>query len=164
MRVSWNRLAEFALVYVVSYLLLARAWSGGLARSVIEDGTVPPAAFLLRASGIAPAATADGSWLRAPGASLHVLAGCEGTDAWLVLVAGLLVAPMSWPRRLAGLAAGTLIVFALNQARLLALFLALRDHPSWFGTLHGLVAPALLVAAAGLFFLAWTRARPGAPA
>jgi hypothetical protein len=61
-------------------------------------------------------------------------------------------------------------VFAINQIRVLALFFSLRDHPSWFGLLHGLIAPLMVVILVGMFFLAWLRwsaqerADGGAPA
>jgi hypothetical protein len=54
-----------------------------------------------------------------------------------------------WP---IGVAAGTVFVFAINQARLLALFFSVRSHPAWFGPLHGLTAPLGVVV---LVVLAW---------
>ena len=100
---------------------------------------------------------AVGSHLQSPQASINVLFGCEGTDVLMVLAAALLVSPVRWKDRLAGLLAGTLTVFLLNQARVLALFFALRSHRIWFGPIHGLIAPLFVVALVTAFFLFWLR-------
>lgn len=122
---------------------------------VINVATVRPAAFVARHLEGNPAIVADGTHIRAPDGSINVLYGCDGTDVLMVLAAALLVAPIPWRRRLLGLCAGTAFIFALNQARVLALFYAFRRHPSWFGDLHGLVAPLIVIAATVLFFVGW---------
>ena len=65
------------------------------------------------------------------------------------------VAPMPWRARLAGLAAGAVWVFALNQGRVIALFYAFRFDRDLYATLHGAVTPLLMALAAGAFFFAW---------
>ena len=62
-----------------------------------------------------------------------------------------------FPPRLAGLAASFAVTFALNQARVVALFYAYRHDRAWFDALHGYVGPLLLIAAAGVFFSWWVR-------
>lgn len=50
------------------------------------------------------------------------------------------------------MAMSTVLVFGLNQVRLLALFYSYRENRTLFDQLHGLVMPLLLVVAAiGLF-------------
>ena len=98
---------------------------------------------------------AEGARLVAPGGGLVVLAGCEGIDVLLLLAAAMAVAPMPWRARLAGLAAGAVWVFALNQGRVIALFYAFRFDRDLYATLHGAVTPLLMALAAGAFFFAW---------
>lgn len=153
MRLSWPRLLGFLLSFVAMSRALALAWSEGASHWVIDVATVQPAAWLARQWTGNAAITADGPHLRSPEASLNVLYGCEGTDALMLLASALLVAPLSWASRMRGLLAGAGLLFILNQARLLALFYALRHQASWFGVVHGLVGPVVIVVLVTLFFL-----------
>lgn len=154
------RLVGFVVLYCSLYLGLSSFWSAGLSRWVIDVVTVGPAAWLARHLSGNSAIVASGSQLQAPDGSINILYGCEGTDVLLVLFAGVLVAPASWRKRLLGLAAGTAFVFVINQARILALFFAFRLHRDWFGALHGLVTPVVVVVVVVAFFLSWLRWQP----
>lgn len=160
---SWKRILAFIALFAAMNRAFAQYWSDGLVHWVIDVATVCPAAWLARHLESNPAIVAAGSHLRAPDGSINVQYGCEGTDVLMLLVAGLLVAPIPWRRRLSGLLAGTALVFILNQARVLTLFYALRREPSWFGQMHGLIAPLVVVLLVTLFFLWWIQ-RPLAPA
>jgi exosortase/archaeosortase family protein len=151
------RLLAFVTLFGVMYLLLSSFWSDGLSHLVIDVATVEPAAWLARLVSADPGIVAVGSRIQSPQASINVLYGCEGTDVFMVLVAALLVAPVPWRARLPGLLAGGVFVFAVNQARVLALFYAYRWHRDWFGPIHGLLGPMLVVLAVTGFFLAWLR-------
>jgi len=126
-----------------------------MSRWVIDEATVQPAAWIARVICQDAGIMADGSHLRSARGTLNVLFGCEGMDVLLLLAAAVLVTPVSRGVRLAGLLIGIVFVFAVNQLRLLALFLSIRSRPDWFGALHGLVAPALVVALVVAYFLCW---------
>ncbi len=98
---------------------------------------------------------AEGPRLAAPGGGLVVLAGCEGVDVLLLLTAAMAVAPIPWRARLAGLAAGALLTFVLNQVRVVGLFYAFRMDRELFSMLHGVVAPLAMAVLAGAFFVLW---------
>ena len=157
MHLPWKRLAAFVLLFAGMYAGLSQAWGEGLSRLVIDVATVKPAAWIARHLAGEADILAAGSHLTSPRASINVLYGCEGSDVLMLLASALLVAPAPWRDRLLGLAAGSAFVFALNQARVLALYFALRDHAGWFGLLHGLIAPLAVVVLVGAFFLAWLR-------
>jgi exosortase family protein XrtM len=152
---SWKRLLAFLLLFGGMYAVLAQAWSAGMANWLIDDVTVQPAAWLSRLVCADDSIVADGSHLRSARGSLNVLFGCEGMDVLLVLGAAVLVTPVGWGDRLVGLLAGVVVVFAVNQLRLLALFLSIRSEPGWFGALHGLVAPLFVVALVAAYFVGW---------
>lgn len=149
------RIAAFAGLFVALQWSYGRAGGSALERLVIEDLTVRPAVAVLGLGWPELSARAAGSRIVSPAASINVLNGCEGTDIAFLLIAGMVVAPLAWRWRLAGLLAGLPLVFVLNQLRVLALFHALRTDPSWFERLHGIVAPLVLVLAVGLFFFFW---------
>lgn len=151
---AW-RIAVFAALFVALQWSYGRAGGSALERLVIEDLTVRPAVALLGLGWPELAVRGAGSRIVSPSASINVLNGCEGTDVAFLLIAGMVVAPLAWRWRVAGLLAGLPLVFVLNQLRVLALFHALRVDPSWFERLHGIVAPLVLVLAVGLFFFFW---------
>jgi exosortase family protein XrtM len=157
MHLPWKRLLLFVLLFTAMYAGLSHAWGEGLSHWIIDVATVKPAAWIARNLTGEPAIVAAGSHLRSPQASINVLYGCEGTDVLMLLAAALLVAPVAWGDRLLGLAAGTVFVFMINQLRVLALFFSIWLRPTWFGPLHGLVAPLTVVVLVAAFFLAWLR-------
>lgn len=154
-RRGWWRLALFALAFAVMQGAYGRAAGTAVERFVVDRLTVGTAGRILGALDPATGVRANGSRLSAPGGGINVLNGCEGTDVAFLLTAALLAAPLTWARRAAGLMVGLVLLFALNQARLIALFYAFRLAPEWFDILHGLVAPLVLVTATGAFFAAW---------
>jgi len=163
MSATTRRILGFAAIFGALYFALAALWSDTLSHWVIDEGTVRPAAWLARLITGDSSIVAAGSQLRAPDGAVNVLYGCEGTDVLMLLLSAILAAPASWRRRLAGLLLGTVVVFALNQARVLALFYALRKQPDWFGPVHGLIGPVVVVVAVSAFFLAWLQL-PESPA
>lgn len=152
-----SRLLAFLLLFAGMYAALSQAWGEGLSHWVIDVATVEPAAWIARQLSGQADIVADGSRLRGVGASINVLYGCEGTDVLMLLMSALLVAPAPRRDRLIGLAAGAAFVFVINQVRVLALFFSLERYPTWFGSLHGLIAPLAVVVLVVAFFLGWLR-------
>lgn len=147
----------FAAVFASLYLAASLAWNAGLSRLVIDQATVRPAAWLSRQLSGDPSIVADGDRLRSASATIHVLPGCDGTDVLMLLAAALTCAPLRLRDRAAGIAAGAVLVLALNQARVVALLFALRLRSPWFGPLHGLIAPLAIAIAVTVYVVAWTR-------
>lgn len=150
---------------LAAFALLQWAWSEArgtwIERLVIDQMTVRSAAALIDALDPAIGVQAVGSRLRAAGGGINILNGCEGTEVVLLLAGAMLVAPMAWRARMLGLVAGSVLVFALNQLRVVVLFYAFRLDRGLFDVLHGVVAPLLLILAAGTFFVVWLdRHRP----
>ncbi len=151
------RLLAFVALFAAMYTALSRAWNKGVSHWVIDWATVKPAAWIARQISGHADILADGSHLRSMSASINILYGCEGTDVLMLLASALLVAPASFRDRLIGLAAGTVFVFAINQVRVLTLFFSVQRYPTWFGPLHGLIAPLAVVVLVVVFFLGWLR-------
>jgi exosortase family protein XrtM len=154
-RISWGRIVAAIALFIAMNRAFAQFWTTSLMHWVIDVGTVEPAAWLAKYAESDQGVVADGSHLRAPDGSINVQYGCEGSDVFMLLASALLVAPIPWRRRLTGLLAGTVLVFVLNQARVLALFYTFRRHSPWFGQLHGLIAPLVVVLVVTFFFLWW---------
>jgi exosortase family protein XrtM len=161
-----RRILLFALAFACLQALWLNARDTAVERFVIDDLTVRPAAAVIALLTPTVGVIADGMRLKAAGGGISVRNGCEGIDVLLLLTAAFAACHLSWRQRLAGIAGGALLVFALNQLRIVALFYASRGDRAWFDALHGTVAPVILVISAGLFFTFWLKradltSRPG---
>lgn len=162
-RPLWLQALLFGAVFVLlqsGYGAVRSTWAE---RLVIDTLTVKTAAWSIHTITPEVAVEAVGTRLKAPGGGINIINGCEGTEVLFLLIAAFASAQLPWRARLGGLLAGTLLVFVLNQGRILALFYAYRSDKALFDLLHGTVAPLLLIALSALFFLFWL-ARYGAAA
>lgn len=146
---------RMAMVFLGVVFGLQWGWSelrgSALERWVIHDLTVGTAVRALNWVNPGLGAWGEGPRIRAPGGGLNILNGCEGTEVLFLLVAALLVSSLPWRWRLCAMLVGSGWVFAWNQLRLWVLFHAHRTDKAWFDLLHGLVAPAVLIAMSLLF-------------
>ena len=133
-----------------------QALRGSLAEQlVIHWGTVVPAAWLVDILTPGAQARAVGFSLVAPGGGLNILNGCEGMETLFLLVAAFLVAPLPGRLRWQGLLLGTVVVFVVNQLRILTLFYVFRADANWFDPLHGTVTPIAVVLLVAAYFYSW---------
>ncbi len=155
--------AGFLTVYCALYALFYVSRGGPVERLVIHDATVVPAAALARLLDPATEARAMGNRIYSARGSLVVQSGCEGVETLFLLWAAVAVFPAGLRAKCAGLAWGTLLVYGLNQVRLVALFLVSHHSKPVFEALHGYVAPTLIVLLVGAFFVAWSARHPALP-
>ncbi len=149
----WKRGLLFILVYGVLSLGWQSVHSTPVEQFIVHNATVQPATWI--ANWLTPAlqARAVGTMIQAPGGGLNILNGCEGLDALFLLIAAFCVAPLTWRARTRGVSLGILLVFVVNQARVLGLLYAYRADPQLFQPLHGLVAPlAVVLITSGYFY------------
>ena len=93
--------------------------------------------------------------VQAAGGGLNVLNGCDGLEALYLLAAAFAVVPVPWRLRPAGLLVGAIVVYAVNQARILALFYVYRADHALFDTLHASVTPIAVILLVVGYFYAW---------
>lgn len=145
-------LGRWAGLYLLS--ILAYNASYAFTRDVlIHHFQVRPAAWLLQLTMPGKPISCTSSSILAPGLQLDILRGCDGVEAWLLLVTALAVFPMAAARRLRSMAYGTLLIFGLNLVRIVTLFHLVMKRPEWFEVAHGLVWQSIMVLAAVLFVL-----------
>lgn len=151
------------LIFVGVFFIAQYAWNaakGGVVEwVVIHSGTVIPAAAMVNLITPQIGAQAQGASIKAPGGGLNILNGCDGMEVAFLLIAGFLSLKLPLKPRLAGLALGLLLVFVLNQARILTLFYAFRTDRQLFDALHTAVLPVVLVALIALYFYAFLHYR-----
>jgi exosortase family protein XrtM len=153
----------FPLLFLALFAALHLAYQSlrgtAVERLLVDRLTVAPAAWMINLLTPSVQAVAEGHRVRAPGGSLNILAGCEGTETMLLLAAAFIAFPLPWKRKLAGALAGCAVVYALNQARILALFYSFRHDRALFDLLHGIVLPVAIIVCTLAFFLWWASAQ-----
>jgi exosortase family protein XrtM len=125
---------------------------------------VAPSAFLLETVSPGLEVTRLPTALATASLELQILKGCDGTESWLMLLSALVVFPAPAKRRLLGVLWGTILVFGLNQLRIVSLFLVALHRPDWFDMAHGTIWQTVMVAAGAVFVLVWMRPERLAPA
>ena len=150
-RPLWLSASIFVLVFIVLQWAWREARDTGLEQLVIHEVTVKPAATLVRIISPDIPAVAAGASIKAPGGGLNILNGCEGTEVMFLLAAAFAAVRLRLKEKAIGLALGLVLVYLLNQARILALFYSYRADRGLFDMLHTLILPALLIAFATLY-------------
>jgi exosortase H (IPTLxxWG-CTERM-specific) len=98
---------------------------------------------------------------RSNGFAVTIEAGCNGVEAMLVLLAGIIAFPGASPRmRAAGLAIGFVAIQLLNLVRIVSLFYLGQWNLQWFEWAHLYVWQALIMLDALIVWLLWIRALP----
>jgi exosortase family protein XrtM len=143
--------ALFALIFAALQLVLVKT------RAPVADWLVAaPAAQTLALALPSDHIVASANQIYSKHVRLNILPGCEGTELFFLLLAGVAAFPVSWRAKLLGLAIGLPLVFALNIARIALLYVTVRDHPAQFELVHSYIAPTAFVACLGVFFWWWT--------
>jgi exosortase family protein XrtM len=151
---------RFAIVFLLLFFALQYGYSasrGGMVEHLVIDiATVQPGTAAINL--IAPDANAQASGHRivSPHGSISILNGCEGTETMFLLIAAMVAFNAPWRKKLKGVVLGMLMIYALNQVRIIALFFAALHDRKWFDMLHGIIAPTLIIVMSILFFLWWT--------
>lgn len=156
----WGSALVFLAVFSMLQIGYGACRGSWFEHLVIGDLTVAPTAAVIRSLTPEVGVKALGNQLIAPGGGIVVKKGCEGTEVMFMLIAAFASVAMPWKRRLIGLGLGLLLVFCLNQVRLVSLFYAYRSDPSLFNLLHGTLAPIALVIAVTVYTLYWFHSAP----
>jgi exosortase/archaeosortase family protein len=80
--------------------------------------------------------TVEQSLLRGRDAVLNNAKGCDGIEATVLFLIGVLLMPFPWSSKLIGVAGGSLILFLLNIVRIAGLYLSRVYWPEGFDLLH----------------------------
>jgi exosortase H (IPTLxxWG-CTERM-specific) len=94
------------------------------------------------------------------GFSVVILAGCNGVEAMIVLVAAIVAYPAPWRHRILGMVAGVAAIQALNIVRIVSLFYLGQWNREVFEWAHLYAWQALIMLDALIVFLLWLRTLP----
>ncbi|HEX8010574.1 MAG TPA: exosortase H [Casimicrobiaceae bacterium] len=96
------------------------------------------------------------------GFAVAIVAGCNGVEATIVLLAAILAFPAPWKRKLLGLAVGVTAVQGLNMVRVVSLFYLGQWSQPAFEFAHLYVWQALIMLDVLIVWLLWVRTLPHA--
>lgn len=107
-------------------------------------------------------ATVQGQVLSTPRFAVAIHNGCNGLEAILVFVCGVLAFPARPGRKALGVALGLVAIQAFNLVRVVALFYTGVFRPEWFSASHVLVWQSLVIVFAVSLWVLWVQryARP----
>jgi exosortase family protein XrtM len=148
-------IAAFIIVFFTLQMLYQNCRGTPIEHVMIDQMTVTPSAQLISWLTPQEGIVARGHSLISRHVHLSVQNGCEGTEAILMLASAILVFPRGWKSKLSGIVVGGLLIYALNQARIVGLYYCLRFDRSLFELLHSYIAPTLVIAMTGLYFIYW---------
>ena len=157
-RPPWLGLALWLLVYAASLTIYNYQYhrtQDVLIRRLQVNPSLAMLKWMLPGERLDATATS----IRSATLEVQILRGCDGVEAWLLVVTALLVFPLPWSRRLQGILLGTALVWTLNIARIVSLFQIALRHPDWLDLAHGLIWQTIVVLAAAAFVLVWTAPR-----
>ena len=155
------RVAElrFALVFLLVFSILQFGYSASRGSFfewlVIDIATVRPSVAVINLIAPQEQAQAKGHRIVSAQGGLNILNGCEGTESMFLLLAAIVAFTASWLRKFKGALIGILLVYVLNQARIIVLYFVAHHDKHWFDLLHGYIAPTLIIVLTCVFFLWW---------
>lgn len=91
------------------------------------------------------------------GFAVAIQPGCNGVEACLILVAGMLAFPAPWRLRLLGLVVGIFAVQVVNVLRVISLFYLGQWNFAWFEFAHLYLWQALIMLDVLVVWLLWIR-------
>ena len=161
---SNSRLLIFVALFVVAFfgceILYMQSHGTGFERMFIDTLTVKPSAALINWFTPDEHVIAQGPRLVSPLARLSVLNGCEGTEAMFLLIAAITAFAAPWRHKVIGMLSGIVLVYVLNQLRIVVLYYSFRADQALFDLIHGAVGPGIIVLVACSFFFWWLKQVP----
>lgn len=104
-------------------------------------------------------------WNPATGQGVSIEPGCNGVEAYIILVAAIAAFPATWRDRLWGLVLGFAAIQGINVLRVISLFYLGQWSEAAFHLFHTYLWQGLIMLDVLVFWLVWARgsARRGAP-
>lgn len=153
-RGSRVRLARWLVMWLALYVsgLFAYNLSYPHTRNLlIHRLQAVPAAALINWTDPQAGAVAVGEAIVSHKVTIHLMRGCDGFEAWMILFSALIAFPMAIKKRLIRIGIGSALILALNQARIVSIFHITYMRPDSFELVHGPIWQTIMVLAAVLF-------------
>lgn len=147
----------FALIYVAFFALYHQVPDRLLAEVVYRWLINEPAAQAITLLAPQEAVRVEGHRLLSPRVVLEIVRGCDGSGAFFLVAAAMLAFRARVQDKILGVIAAFVLIFLLNEARVVGLYFAVAYRPGWFTPLHSYIIPTFLIAAICVQFVIWAR-------
>ncbi len=94
--------------------------------------------------------------IRSAKINLEIVRGCDGAGVMFLMMASILAFSTSIRHKLFGLLAGLILVFIVNQLRVILLYFIAAHKEEWFLMVHTYLAPTFIILVCCIFFAWWT--------
>jgi len=144
---------RYALALAVGFIVIAL-------RPVNDHVVNPYTTFVAHEARLAlnlmgEGASVRGQTLSSRRFSVQIYNGCNGLEAILIFVSGVLAFPARWQRKVVGMLAGFLAIQLVNIIRVVSLFYVGVFYPGWFATTHIFVWQSIVIVFGVLLWLLW---------
>jgi exosortase H (IPTLxxWG-CTERM-specific) len=152
----------FVLGFAVLMILFYIFWLSDFSQNIIQPKVVSVNAklssLILNIFGMRT--KADQALLSSSAFSVSIARGCDAIEAMALYASALLSFPAGWRSKIAGFFVGIALLFVLNIARIISLFLTGIYFPKAFEIMHVEVWQVLFILFAigmWIFWIKWTR-------
>jgi exosortase family protein XrtM len=157
---SWLvALITFSAIYVALYAVYLQIPDEVLMQEVYSHLIVTPGASLIKLVAPAEPVIGIGNELISGSTTVEIVRGCDGAGVLFLLIAAIFAVAAPLKRLAWGVAGALLLVYAVNQLRIVVLYFALLRHRDWFTPLHTMVFPGLFIVLGLISFLLWIPTR-----
>lgn len=150
---------HFLVLFVVGYASMHALYflipDSFLLGTIYHWGIVVPGVAVIKLLSPQEAVQGVASVIMSSRASLEVVRGCDGSGVTFLLASAMLAFPSHWQAKLSGLAGAVLLIYGLNQVRIVGLYFVEAYFKEWFTPLHVYLVPTLLVVISALYFVSW---------
>jgi exosortase family protein XrtM len=148
-------LLAFAAIYGALYLAYSVIPDSLLRDDVYYFGIVWPSKTAI--NWMAPGEHVSGvqNRLQSSAAELSIVRGCDGSGVIFLLVAAMVASRAGSWRTLRGILGAVVLIYVLNQMRVITLYFVDTHRPTWFTALHVYFIPTFMILIGTLYFAFW---------
>lgn len=141
------------LLFHVLYFSVPTPW---LIDGIYYHGIVSPGAAIIEWFAPDEGVQGQGNRLFSPRASLEIVRGCDGSGLLFLLSAAIIAFAAPIRRKLLGLTGALVLIYLLNQLRIVGLYFVAAYRQHWFVSLHAYFIPMFLVLVCVAYFAWWS--------
>jgi exosortase family protein XrtM len=148
-------ISVFSAAYLVLHVAYLQVPTPFLVEVAYRYAIVQPAAVMVAWIAPGEAVQVVDNQLRSASAALEIVRGCDGAGLLFLLLAAIVAVDASPSRKLGAAIGGGVMVFALNELRIVGLYFVAAYHHTLFVPLHVYFIPMLEILACAAYFAWW---------
>lgn len=152
----WLFLLLFLGVYCILYLGYSTIPDQVLRERLYGELIVRPAERVINGVSRAEHVVAVQNQLRSSTTRFNIVRGCDGAGFYFMLIGAIVAYRQRLRATLLGILGACLLVYAVNQLRIIALYFIAAHAPTYFVPAHVYFIPVLMILASVVYFAAWS--------